>query len=232
MADEIALSRMNVETLARVIDHTCLKADHTVEDIERLCQEAIGYGFATVCVPPYDVARAAELVRGTDVGVAGTVGLPLGHSGRRVKRVEAQECIENGAKEVDMVMNIEAMKSGRHADVRNEIAVVRKVAEGCTLKVILECCYLSDEEKARAAELAVEAGADFVKTSTGFGPGGATAHDVRLMKAAVGDRAAVKAAGGIRSYQNVYDMLQAGAVRVGTSAGVAIIKDFQSREDV
>ena len=127
-----------------------------------------------------------------------------------------------------MVINLSAMKSGRYADVRNEIAAVRKIATGLVLKVILECCYLSDEEKARAAELALEAAADFVKTSTGFGPGGATVHDVRLLKQVVGDQARVKAAGGIRTFRDVRHMLDAGASRVGTSAAVDIIKDFHT----
>jgi len=222
---------LTVETLARLIDHTLLAPDHTVEDVERVCQEAIGYGFHTVSVAPYDVERVAKLLHGSDVLAGGTVGIPFGHSGLEVKREEAARCIESGAGEVDMVINLVAMKSGRYADVRDEIAAVRKITTGCCLKVILECCYLSDEEKARACELALDAQADFVKTSTGFGPGGATTHDVRLLRQTVGDRAGVKAAGGIRTFHDVTEMVRAGASRIGTSAGVRIIEDFQNRED-
>jgi deoxyribose-phosphate aldolase len=218
---------MTVETLARQIDHTLLRPDHTVEDLDRVCQEAIGYGFASVAVSPYDVPRAVEALRGTDVAVGGAVGIPLGHAGLQVKQAEAAYCVESGAAEVDMVINLIAMKSGRFGDVRDEMAAIREVTTGLVLKVILECCYLSDEEKARAAELALETGADFVKTSTGFGPGGATVHDVKLLKQVVGDLAKVKAAGGIRTLKDVRDMLHAGAARIGTSAGVDIIQEFQ-----
>ena len=218
------------ETLARFIDHTVLAADHTTADVERACEEALGYGFAAVSVAPYDVARAAELLTGSDVAVGGTVGIPLGHSGLKAKRAEAQACVDAGAQEVDMVLNLIAAKSGIWADVRNEIAAVRKVAEGRTLKVILECCYLTDEEKVRACEAALEAGADFVKTSTGFGRGGATVEDVAILRRTVGDQAKVKAAGGIRSFEQAVRMILAGADRIGTSAGVAIIKDFQCGE--
>ncbi len=231
MSHPAYVGNMNVEILARAIDHTLLRPDHTVEDVDRVCEEAIGCGFHAVSVAPYDVPRAVKLLRGTDVAVGGTVGIPLGHSGLRVKQAEARECIEQGAEEVDMVLNLIAMKSGRYADVRQEIEVLRRVTEGCILKVILECCYLTDEEKARACELALEGGADFVKTSTGFGPGGATVHDVRLMKETVGDRAGVKAAGGVRTFPQVFELMQAGASRIGTSAGVEIIHDFQNRED-
>jgi len=217
---------LTVETLARLIDHTLLRPDHALEDVDRVCEEAIGYGFHTVIVSPYDLPRAAEMLRGTDVAAGGTVGLPLGHSGARVKRAEARVCAEAGAAEVDMVINLVAMKSGRYADVRGEIAAIRRITTGLVLKVILECCYLADEEKARAAEIALEAGADFVKTSTGFGPGGATVHDVRLLKQVAGDRIQVKAAGGIRTVHDVRAMLGAGASRIGTSAGVAIVNDF------
>jgi len=227
MSDANQTPELTVETLARLLDDTLLAPDHTVEDVERVCQEAVGYGFATVTVCPYDVARAAEALRGTDVAVGAAVGIPFGHAGLRVKRAEARACVEAGAGEIDMVINLVAMKSGRYADVRGEIAALRKIATGLVLKVILECCYLSDEEKARAAELALEAGADFVKTSTGFGPGGATVHDVQLLKQVVGDQARVKAAGGIRTFRDVQRMLDAGAARIGTSAAVAIIRDFQ-----
>jgi deoxyribose-phosphate aldolase len=221
------LAGITAERLAKYIDYTVLAPNHTVEDVEQACEEAIGYGFAGVSVCPYDVPRAARLLAGTDVAVGGTVGIPLGHSGLRAKRAEAQTCVDAGADEVDMVLNLIAARSGLWADVRNEIAAVRKVAEGRLLKVILECCYLSDAEKERACEMAIEAGADFVKTSTGFGRGGATAADVALMKRTVGDAAGVKAAGGIRTFAQAREMLLAGATRVGTSTGVAIIQEFQ-----
>ena len=231
MPTEETIRHFTVETLARLLDHTLLAPDHTVEDVERVCEEAIGYGFHTVSVAPYDVERVVKLLHGTDVLAGGTVGIPFGYAGLDVKREEARVSVESGAGEVDMVINLVAMKSGRYADVHDEIAAVRKITTGCCLKVILECCYLSDEEKARAGELALEAQADFVKTSTGFGPGGATTHDVHLLRQTVGDRAGVKAAGGIRTFHDVSEMVRAGASRIGTSAGVRIIEDFQRRED-
>jgi len=196
--------------------------------VERACEEAIGYGFATVITAPYDIERAVKLLAGSDVAAGGTVGIALGHSGLRAKRAEAETCARAGATEIDMVINLIAIKSGRLSDVRDEIAAVRKVASGLTLKVILECCYLTDDEKVKACEIAVEAGADFIKTSTGFGRGGAMASDVALLKRTVGDEAQVKAAGGIRTFAQVMEMLEAGATRIGTSAGVAIIQDFQA----
>jgi deoxyribose-phosphate aldolase len=215
------------EALAQCIDHTMLAPDHTVEDIELACEEAIGYGFAAVVVSPYDVPRAARLLAETDIAVGGTVGLPLGHSGLKAKRAEAQTCVDGGADEIDMVINLMAARGGCWGDVQAEIASVRKVAEGKVLKVILECCYLSEAQKVRVCELAVDAGADFVRTSTGFGAGGASAEDVALLKRAVGEAAAVKAAGGLRTFNQCLAMLRAGAARIGTSTGMAIIHDFQ-----
>ena len=218
---------MTIETLARRIDHTQLRPDHTVEDIDRLCQEAVTCGFASVAVCPYDVPRAVGHLRGTGVLVGGALGIPLGHAGLEVKRAEAKVCVEAGAGEVDMVLNLIAMKSGRFGDVRDEILAVREITHGIVLKVILECCYLTDEEKAHAAEIAIEAGTNFVKTSTGFGPTGATVHDVRLLKQVVAERAQVKAAGHIRTLHQVRDLLHAGATRIGTSAGLAILEEFK-----
>ena len=218
---------LTAKSLAGVIDHTVLAPDHTTLAVERACEEAIGYGFATVTVAPYDVPRVARLLEGTDVAVGGTVGIPLGHSGLRAKRAEAQACVDGGAEEIDMVVNLIAAKSGLWADVLGEIAAIRKLAEDRTLKVILECCYLTDDEKVRAVKAAVEAGADFVKTSTGFGRGGATVEDVALLKRTVGSEARVKAAGGIRTLAQCRAMLAAGAVRIGTSSGVAIIQELR-----
>ena len=214
-------------TLAGYIDHAVLAPDHTVADVEQACREAVHFGFASVVVPPYDIARAVELLAGSGVAAGGTVGIPFGHSGLRAKRVEAETCVRAGAAEVDMVLNVIAFKSRRDGDARDEIDAVREATEGRILKVILECCYLTDDEKVLACELCVGAGADFVKTSTGFGRGGATAADVALMKRTVGDRARVKAAGGIRTFAQAAEMLQAGAVRIGTSAGVALMHDFR-----
>ena len=217
---------LTAATLAKCIDHTVLAPDHSVEDVEQACEEAIAYGFATVTVAPYDVARAAVRLAGSGVAVGGTVGIPLGHSGLRGKMAEALTCVDAGADEVDMVVNLMAAKSHLWGDVRNEIAAIRLITDGRILKVILECCYLTDEEKVRVSEIAVEAGADFVKTSTGFGPGGATVADVTLLKQTVGRQAQIKAAGGIRTFAKAWAMIQAGATRLGTSTGAAIIHDF------
>ena len=217
-----------LETLARLIDHTVLAADHTVQDVERACEEAVGYGFAAVSASPYDIGRVARLLEGTDVAAGGAIGIPLGHGGLKSKQAEARTCIDAGADEIDMVLNLVALKSGLWGDVRGEIAAVRKIAQGKVLKVILECCYLTESEKVRACKTVVEAGAEFVKTSTGFGRGGATVEDVALLARCAGNRAQVKAAGGIRTVQQVQAMVQAGATRIGTSAGPAIIKEFQN----
>jgi len=214
---------LTAETLARYIDQTILAPDHTTADVERACEEAIGYGFAAVTVAPYDIERAAKLLDGSDVATGGTVGIAMGHSGLRAKRAEAETCVRAGAAEIDMVVNLVAVKSGRWSDAADEIVAVRKV-----LKVILECCYLTDDEKVQACRMCVDAGADFVKTSTGFGRGGATAEDVALMKRTVGDLAEVKAAGGLRTVDQVREMLMAGASRIGTSTGVNIIRELQA----
>jgi len=223
---------LTAETLAKCIDHTVLAPDHSVEDIEQACEEAIAYGFATVTVAPCDVARAAVRLAGSGVAVGGTVGIPLGHSGLRGKMAEALTCVDAGAVEVDMVVNLMAAKSHLWGDVRSEIAAVRRITDGRILKVILECCYLTDEEKVRVSEIAVETGADFVKTSTGFGPGGATVADVALLKRTVGRQTQVKAAGGIRTSAQAWAMIQAGATRLGTSTGAAIIHDFHETRAV
>lgn len=222
---------MTAEALARCIDYTVLAPDHTIGDVEQACDDALRYGFAAVSVSPYDIERVVRRLAGTGVAAGGMVGTPLGHSGLRAKQAEAETCAQAGANDVDMVLNLIAMKSGACADVRDEIAAVRKVADGLILKVVLECCYLTDDEKVQACRLALEAGADFVRTSTGFGPGGATAHDVALMKRTVGDRARVKAAGGIRTFAQTSEMLDAGAVRIGTSSGIAIIQDFNQQQE-
>lgn len=223
-------SELTVETLARMIDHTVLTSDHTLQDIERACDEAVQHGFAAICLAPYTVSYAARLLRGTGVAICGTVGIPLGYSGLPAKCLEVRTSIEGGASEIDMVINLVAMKSGRHTDVQNEIVAIRKMATGLVLKVTLESGYLSDTEKARACKLAVEAGADIIKTGTGFGREATTVRDVHLLKQVAGSRAAIEAAGGIVRFQQVLDMMRAGATRIGTSSGIDIINEFYKWE--
>jgi len=225
-----AARELTVETVSRLLDYAVLAPDHTFHDVDQACQEAVNYGFATICLSPYAVGYAARLLRGTGVGICGTVGLPLGHSGLLAKANEARTSIESGASEVDMVINMVAMKSGRYADVQGEIAALRKLATGLVLKVTLECCYLTDSEKARACKLAVEEGADFIKTHTGFGRSGATVRDVHLLAQVAGSRGEVEASGGITHFKQVLDLLRAGAKRIGTTDAVGIIKDFYKWE--
>ncbi len=213
--------------VASAIDHTLLKPDATATDIDTLCREAAEWRFATVCVNPTWVARAAGRLRGTGVGVCSVVGFPLGATTPDVKQYEARRAIFDGATEIDMVLNVGALKSGDVRTVTDDIrAVVGACAErGVTSKVILETALLTDEEKVTACTLAKAAGADFVKTSTGFGPGGATAGDVALMRRVVGAEMGVKASGGVRDLQQVKAMVAAGATRIGASAGVRIVKE-------
>jgi len=213
--------------IAKLIDHTLLKPEATRDQIAQLCREAREYGFAAVCVNPCYVGLAAELLRGSPVKVCSVVGFPLGATLPEVKAYEARRAIEEGAAEVDMVLNIGALKSGDLELVRRDIAAVVDVchAKGALCKVIIEAALLSDEEKVLACQLAKAAGADYVKTSTGFGPGGATVHDVALMRRTVGPEMGVKAAGGIRSYEAARAMVEAGATRIGASAGVKIVRE-------
>ncbi len=213
--------------LAALIDHTLLRPEAAHDDIRALCEEAVAFGFASVVVNPYWVPVAAAAVRGTPVKVCTVVGFPLGATLPRVKAHEAEEVVKLGAQEVDMVMNIGALKSGEDELVEQDIRGVVEVAHrgGAVTKVILECALLTDEEKVRASCLAQRAGADFVKTSTGFGPGGASAGDVELMRLAVGPAMGVKAAGGIRSYGDLIRMVSAGATRIGASASVKIMAE-------
>lgn len=208
--------------LASVIDHTSLRPEASARDIERLCGEARRFGFFAACVNPAYVSLAARLLRGSGVRVCTVAGFPLGAGLSETKALEARRAVEQGADEVDMVMDIGALKSGDQARVSNDIRRVRAATRGRTLKVILETALLSRREKVRACLLARRAGADFVKTSTGFGPGGATAADVALLRASVGGRLGVKAAGGIRDRKTALDMLRAGATRLGTSASLAV----------
>lgn len=210
--------------LARIIDHTLLKPDATAAQIEQLCREALQYGFAAVCVNPTWVPLAARLLQGSDVKVCTVVGFPLGATSTAAKVAEARAAIAAGAREIDMVINIGALKSGLYDQVRDDIrAVVEAAHPTATVKVILETALLTDAEKVQACRLAREAGADFVKTSTGFGPGGATVHDVALLRREVGPAMGVKASGGIRDRATALAMVQAGANRIGASASVAIV---------
>lgn len=217
---------------AKLIDHTLLKADATKDSIIKLCEEAKIYHFASVCVNPTWVETAAQLLQESNVLVCTVIGFPLGASTSATKAFEASHAIEKGAKEVDMVINIGALKDKQDELVEKDIRAVVEVAKGKALvKVIIETCLLTDEEKVRACELAVTAGADFVKTSTGFSTGGATVADVALMRQTVGPSIGVKASGGIRDLENVEAMVQAGASRIGASSGVAIVKGQKSTSD-
>ncbi|WNN74903.1 deoxyribose-phosphate aldolase [Lysinibacillus capsici] len=212
------------KNFARMIDHTLLKAEATKEQIEKLCAEAKQFNFASVCVNPTWVKRSSELLQGTDVLVCTVIGFPLGANTPAVKAFEAKDAIANGAKEVDMVINIGALKDKNYDLVQADIAAVVEAAKDSALvKVIIESCLLSDEEKVKACELAVAAGADYVKTSTGFSTGGATAEDIALMRKTVGPELGVKASGGVRSLEDMKKMVEAGATRIGASSGVAIM---------
>ncbi len=213
--------------VAKLIDHTLLKADATQDQIAQLCYEARKFGFAAVCVNPTHVKLCSQLLRGTEVHVCTVVGFPLGATPPEVKAYETQQAIEDGATEVDMVINIGALKSKDYALVERDIAMVARAchAGGAILKVIIEAALLTDDEKVIACQLAKAAGADYVKTSTGFGPGGATAHDVALMRRAVGPGLGVKAAGGIKNLADAKEMVAAGATRIGASAGVKIVQE-------
>lgn len=210
--------------LAKRIDHTILKADATRADVERLCAEAREHGFATVCVNSCWTALAAQLLEGSDVGVTVVVGFPLGAMSTEGKAAETRQAVADGATEIDMVVNIGQLKDGNDEFVTADIAAVVEAARPAAVKVIIECCLLSDDEKVRACRDSVAAGAAFVKTSTGFSTGGATVEDVRLMRATVGDACQVKAAGGIHTRAEAETLLEAGADRLGCSAGIAIIQ--------
>ncbi len=211
------------KNLSKTIDHTILKADARKADILRLCEEAKQYGFASVCVNACHAKTVAEALKGSDVKTCCVVGFPLGAMTSAAKAFETREAVQNGADEIDMVINIGALRDGEDAFVEADIRAVVEAAKPAIVKVIIEACYLTDAEKQRACLCSVHAGAAFVKTSTGFGSGGATAEDVALMRACVGDAAQVKAAGGIRTKEDAEKMLDAGADRIGASAGIAIV---------
>ena len=210
--------------LNKYIDHTVLKATASSADIQKLCEEAIEHEFYSVCVNGCYVADAKHLLQGTDVKVAAVVGFPLGAMTTASKVFEAKEAIENGASEIDMVINVAKLKDGEFDYVENEIRLIKEAIGDNVLKVIIETCYLTDEEKVKACELSLVAKADFVKTSTGFGTGGATYEDVKLMKSVVGDNAKVKASGGVRDKETAQKYVDLGAERLGTSSGIEIVK--------
>ncbi len=218
------------EPLAGLIDHTLLRPETTAANIRQLAQEARAHEFCSVCILPAYVSLAAELLQESEVGVCTVIGFPLGATETQVKVIETDIAVEQGADEIDMVMNIGALKSGQSGIVKSDIAAVVDAARGRTVKAILETCLLSNDEKAAACRIAVAAGVDFVKTSTGFSHGGATTDDVRLLRESVGPDIGVKASGGIRDYQSAHDMVKAGANRLGTSASLIIIGADEQEE--
>lgn len=217
--------------ISRYIDHTLLKAAAGKKDIKKLCDEAKEYKFYSVCVNGANVAYAYEQVKGTDVKVAAVVGFPLGAMSMESKIFEAKKAVEDGAEEIDMVINIGALKDGDYGYVEKEISGIKKAIGSNVLKVIIETCYLTDDEKRKACELSVNANADFVKTSTGFGTGGATFEDVELMKKTVGDKAKVKASGGVKDLETAKKYIELGVARLGTSSGIEIIKGLEVAKD-
>lgn len=214
-----------MENIASMIDHTLLKPEATEGMIKDLCKEAKEYGFTAVCVNPFYVKLAKEILEDSKVKVATVIGFPLGANIKEVKAYETAKAIEDGADEIDMVINIGALKNKDYNRVKDDIKAVVDVAKNkATVKVIIETCLLTQDEKKKACEMAMEAGADFVKTSTGFSNGGATIEDVKLMKTIVGNRLQIKASGGIRDYETAMAMIDAGASRIGASASVNIVK--------
>lgn len=214
--------------LNKYIDHTLLKADATHDDIVKLCNEAKQYNFYAVCVNGCYVSLAKENLENTDVKIAAVIGFPLGAMDTHSKIEEAKNCIKNGADEIDMVLNVGFLKSGNHKAVLNEISEIKNTIGGKVLKVILETCFLTKEEIKIASQIALQAKADFVKTSTGFGSGGAILEDVLLMKEIVGDSAKIKASGGIRDKETAIKFINAGANRIGTSSGIAIVTNTKN----
>ncbi|OGW36759.1 MAG: deoxyribose-phosphate aldolase [Nitrospirae bacterium RBG_13_39_12] len=218
---------MKKKDTAKLIDHSLLKPDATHAEIKRLCKEAMQFGFYSVCIHPCFVKPAKEFLRASDVRVSTVIGFPLGTTLTEVKVYEAINASLLGADELDIVINIGALKSGDLETVRKDISDVIEATKGLIHKAIIETCYLEDDEKKKIVEICLEAGYEFIKTSTGFGPRGASVKDVRLIKGIVGNAAGIKAAGGIRTLKQVLNMLRAGATRIGTSAGVSILKEIQ-----
>ena len=215
----------------KLFDHTILKADATEEAVAKICAEAIEYGFMSVCVNTYYTAFVAEKLKGTDVKVCTVVGFPLGQMSTKAKALETECAVADGAQEIDMVLNVAALKNGKYDVVLSDIKAVKAACGEALLKVILETCLLTKEEIVKACELSVEAGADFVKTSTGFSSGGATTEDIALMRRTVGPDIGVKASGGVRDYKGAVAMVEAGASRIGASATIAILSGAKSDSD-
>jgi len=210
--------------IASYIDHTILAADATSDKVEKICSEAKEYHFASVCVNSCHVAECAQMLKESDVSVCTVVGFPLGAMSTKAKALETQVAVEDGADEIDMVINVGWLKDGKDDKVLNDIKAVREACSGKLLKVIIETCLLTENEKVKACSLAVKAGADFVKTSTGFSKGGATEADIALMRKTVGPELGVKASGGIHTYEEAMGMIENGATRIGASAGIAIVE--------
>ena len=208
----------------KLIDNTLLKADATEEQIKNLCKESKEWNFMSVCVNPYYIPFCKKELEGSDVKVCTVIGFPLGQMTTKAKVFETKDALAKGADEIDMVINVAALKDKKYDYVKNEIAEIKEACGDHVLKVILECCLLTDEEKVQACLLAKEAKADFVKTSTGFSIHGATVHDVELMRKTVGPEMGVKAAGGVRSHEELLEMVKVGATRIGTSSGVKLMK--------
>ena len=223
---------MNKEQLAKMIDHTILKPEATDAEVIKLCKEAMEYGFASVCVNPSMVKKAATILEGSEVKVCTVIGFPLGATTTEVKVFETEQTIKDGATEVDMVINVGKLKESNLEYVKNDIAAVVNAAKGKAItKVIIESCLLTDEEKVTVCNIAKEVGADFVKTSTGFSTGGATKEDIKLMRETVGPNMGVKASGGIRSNEDAMTMIENGATRIGASASIAICNGTKSNSN-
>lgn len=220
-----------MSNINKLIDHTLLKAFATENDILKICEEAKQYNFKSVCVNPANVSFAKKALEGSDVLVCTVIGFPLGANTIEVKAFETKDAIINGADEIDMVINVGKAKEHDYDYIEKEIAEVVKASNGKTVKVIIETCYLTDEEKVEVCKRAAKAKANFVKTSTGFGTGGATVSDVRLMKNSITDDMFVKASGGVRNLEDLQAMVEAGASRIGASSGVAIMNDQESKEN-
>ena len=214
------------EKLAGMIDHTNVKPNATKMDIKKLCDDAIEYNFSCACVTPFNVLQAHEILSNTDVGVCAVIGFPFGTNKPEIKAFEALVAVEDGAEELDMVLNIGSLKSSADAVVKRDIEGVVESADGMIVKVILETALLNDSEKIRACLLAKESGANYVKTSTGIGYPGANVHDVKLLKDNIGEKMGVKASGGIRTLESALDMIDAGASKIGTSTGPSIMNEL------
>ena len=220
-----------MENINKLIDHTLLKAFATKEEIIKLCDEAKKYNFKSVCVNPANIELAAECLKGSEVLVCTVIGFPLGANTIETKVFETKDALDKGANEIDMVINVGKAKEHDYDYIEKEIAAIVNVAKGNTVKVIIETCYLTDEEKEEVCKRASNAKATFVKTSTGFGTGGATASDVKLMKQSINEDMFVKASGGVRNLNDLLTMVEAGASRIGASSGVAIMNNNESKEN-